>query len=279
MQNSSPPSFPRLGHGLGLRPPHWDFILAGNHDIDWFEIISENFIDTQGRPMRLLEQVRKDYPIVSHGVSLSIGSADPLNEVYLQKLKNLFDRVQPSWFSDHLCWTGVNQKSSHDLLPLPQTQLVIEHIVDRIDQVQNFMGRRMLIENLSSYVSFKESNIPEWEFISTIAKRSGCGILLDINNIYVNSFNHKFDPKEYINAIPPEYVGQFHLAGHTNRETYLIDTHSARTIEPVWDLYGLAVKRFGNIPTLIEWDENIPDFKVLIEENNRAKEIEKNVLA
>lgn len=273
------PTFPRLGHGLGLRTPHWDHILEGNHGVEWFEIISENFMDTQGRPIRLLERVRKDYPIVTHGVSLSLGSVDPLREDYLKKLKALVERIDPAWFSDHLCWTGINQKNSHDLLPLPQTQLVAEHIIDRIDQVQNFIGRPMLIENASSYVTFKESDMSEWEFITTIAQRSGCGILLDINNVYVNSINHQFNPMDYINAIPTQLVGQFHLAGHTNRETYLIDTHSDRTHDRVWELYKHAVRRFGNISTLIEWDEHIPAFDVLLDECKKAREIEKNVMA
>ncbi len=274
-----PATFPRLGHGLGLRPAHWDHILQGDHGVDWFEIISENFIDNEGRSMRLLEQVRKDYPVVAHGVSMSIGSADPLRQDYLKKLKALLDRIEPAWFSDHLCWTGINQKNSHDLLPLPQTKLVVEHVSDRIDQVQNFMGRRMLIENVSSYVTFKDSEMSEWEFISEIANRSGCGILLDINNIYVNSFNHKFDAKEYINAIPKESVAQFHLAGHTNQETFLIDTHSDRMIDPAWDLYKLAVQRFGDVPTLVEWDDHIPTFEVLLDESKKAREIAKHVMA
>lgn len=268
-----------LGHGLGLRPPHWEQILQGNHGVEWFEIISENFMDTQGKPMRLLERVRKDYPVVCHGVSLSIGSVDPLNTTYLKHLKELVNRIDPLWFSDHLCWTGINQTNLHDLLPLPQTDLVISHVVDRIDQVQNMMGKRMLIENVSSYVTFKDSNIPEWEFITQIAKRSGCGILLDINNVYVNAFNHKFDPVKYIRAIPKELVGQFHLAGHTDRGSYLIDTHSAKMLDQTWDLYKLAVEQFGNVPTIVEWDDEIPSFDVLLSESNRAKEIEKNVLA
>lgn len=267
------------GHGLGIRPQHWDQILGSKHGLDWFEITSENFMDSQGRPLRLLEQLRKDYPIVCHGVSLSIGSADPLNTVYLSKLKNLIDRINPEYFSDHLCWTGINQKNSHDLLPLPQTKDVIQHIVERIDQVQSLIGKKMLIENVSSYVTFKESVVPEWEFITEIAKRSGCGILLDINNVYVNAFNHKFDAKTYIDALLPEHVKQFHLAGHTNFDSYLVDTHAAKMIDPVWDLYAHAVKRFGRIPTVVEWDDHIPSFEELLSESHRAKEIEAHVLA
>jgi uncharacterized protein (UPF0276 family) len=273
---SSPPV---LGHGLGIRPSHWEKILEGGHDLDWFEIISENFMDTEGKPLALLEKARKDYSIVCHGVSMSIGSVDPLNQNYLKKLKALFDRIQPAWFSDHLCWTGVNQLNTHDLLPLPQTPTVVEHIVNRIDEVQNYMGRKMLIENVSSYVSFKESTMTEWDFISDIAKRSGCGILLDINNIYVNAFNHGFNALDYLEGVPAQYVSQFHLAGHTNNGTYLVDTHSAKMLDATWDLYRLALQKFKHVPTMVEWDAEIPTFDVLLSEINRAKEIEKSVLA
>lgn len=210
---------------------------------------------------------------------MSIGSVDPLNQNYLKKLKALFDRIQPAWFSDHLCWTGVNQLNTHDLLPLPQTPTVVEHIVNRIDEVQNYMGRKMLIENVSSYVSFKESTMTEWDFISDIAKRSGCGILLDINNIYVNAFNHGFNALDYLEGVPAQYVSQFHLAGHTNNGTYLVDTHSAKMLDATWDLYRLALQKFKHVPTMVEWDAEIPTFDVLLSEINRAKEIEKSVLA
>lgn len=273
------PTYPKLGHGLGIRPSHWEKILEGGHGLDWFEIISENFMDTEGKPLALLEKARKDYSIVSHGVSMSIGSADPLNQTYLKKLKTLFDRIQPAWFSDHLCWTGINQFNTHDLLPLPQTPAVVEHIVNRIDEVQNYMGRKMLIENVSSYVSFKESSMTEWDFISEIAKRSGCGILLDINNIYVNAHNHGFNAHDYLEAVPVNLVGQFHLAGHTDNGSFLVDTHSAKMLDATWDLYRLALQKFKNVPTMVEWDAEIPTFDVLLSEINRAKEIEKNALA
>lgn len=276
---NSSPAFPRIGHGIGLRNQHWSQILEQKPSVDWFEIISENFMDAEGKTFRTLEKFRENYPIVTHGVSMSIGSADPLNPLYLKKLKSLIDRIDPAWFSDHLCWTGVNQIQSYDLLPLPQTQEAIIHIVNKIDQVQNFMGRKMLIENVSSYVTFKESEMTEWEFLTEIAKRAGCGILLDINNVYVNAFNHNFSAETYIQSIPVELVGQFHLAGHTKYDTYLFDTHSARMTEPTWDLYRIAVKHFGNVPTLVEWDESIPEFEVLLDERKRAMEIEKNARA
>ena len=275
--DSSP--FPRIGHGIGLRPKHWNHVLQTKPDVDWFEVITENFMDTEGTGLRTLEKIRKDYPVVTHGVALSIGSADPLDPKYLKKLKKLVDHIEPVWFSDHLCWTSINKVHSYDLLPLPQTEKVIMHIADRIDQVQNYVGKKMLIENVSSYVTFKDSDVSEWEFISEIARKSGCGILLDINNIYVNAFNHDFSAETYIQSIPTEYVAQFHLAGHTDFGTYLFDTHSARMIDATWKLYELAVRRFGNIPTLVEWDEGIPDFDVLVDERKKAVEIEKHAMA
>ncbi len=272
-------TFPRIGHGIGLRPQHWNRILEEKTQVDWFEIISENFMGREGSSLRTLEKIRQNYPIACHGVSLSIGSADPIDPEYMKQLKALVDRVSPLWVSDHLCWTSINQLHSHDLLPLPQTQAVVKHLVEKIDQVQNYLGRSILLENVSSYVSFKESDMKEWDFITEVARRSGCGILLDINNIYVNAFNHKFETKEYLAGIPKEYVAQFHLAGHTDRKTFLFDTHSARMTEPVWDLYKLAVEKFGNVPTLVEWDDEIPQLDVLLDERRRAMEIEKNVLA
>lgn len=270
--------FPRIGHGIGLRPRHWNRILEEKTPVDWFEIISENFMDHENS-MRTLEKIRKDYPVACHGVCLSIGSADPLDSLYMDKLKAMVDRISPIWISDHLCWTSVNGFQSHDLLPLPQTEAAVQHVVQKIDQVQNQLHRPILLENVSSYVSFKDSTMHEWEFITEVAKRSGCGILLDINNIYVNAFNHKFEAQTYLNHIPKEYVGQFHLAGHTDRKTFLFDTHSARMIEPVWDLYRKAVEKFGNVPTLVEWDDDIPELDVLLDERKRAMEIERDVLA
>ena len=266
-------SWPKLGCGVGLRRDHYDVILNEWPRVDWFEVISENFMDTGGRPLHILEQVRSRYPVAFHGVSLSIGSVDPLDKTYLNRLKALIKRIDPFIVSDHLCWTSVDGENLHDLLPLPFTEEALRHIVGRVNQVQEHLGRRILLENVSSYITYQHSVMPEWEFLATVAKQSGCGILLDLNNIYVNSFNHKFDAYDYLKGIPGEFVGQFHLAGHTDMGHYLFDTHSAPVIEPVWNLYREALKQWGPVSTLIEWDEDIPEFPRLFEEMNRAKEI------
>ncbi len=265
--------WPKLGCGVGLRTEHYDVILKEWPRVDWFEAITENFMDSGGRPLYVLEEVRKRYPIALHGVSLSIGSVDPLDQNYLARLKRLVERIDPAIVSDHLCWTGVDGENLHDLLPLPFTEEALKHIVARVKQVQDFIGRPILLENVSSYITYKHSVMPEWEFLSGVAKQSGCGILLDINNVYVNAFNHNFDPYEFLRSIPPEYVGQFHLAGHTDMGKFLFDTHSMPVVKPVWDLYREAIERFGQVATLVEWDENIPEFPVLMEELARAKEI------
>jgi hypothetical protein len=230
-------------------------------------------MDSGGRPLYVLEEVRKRYPVALHGVSLSIGSVDPLNQDYLARLKRLVERIDPAIVSDHLCWTGVDGENLHDLLPLPFTEEAMKHIVSRVNQVQDFLGRPILLENVSSYITYKHSVMPEWEFLSGVAKQSGCGILLDVNNVYVNAFNHNFDPYEFLRSIPAEYVGQFHLAGHTDMGKFLFDTHSMPVVKPVWDLYREAIERFGQVATLVEWDENVPEFPVLMEELVRAKEI------
>ncbi len=266
--------WPKLGCGVGLRTEHFDFITREwPSQVDWFEAITENFMDTGGRPLQILEKVRNHYPIGLHGVSLSIGSVDPLNKNYLKKLKTLADRMEPAIISDHLCWTGVDGKNLHDLLPLPFTEEALNHIAKRVSLVQEFLGKQILLENVSTYVTYKHSHMPEWEFLSYIAKRSGCGILLDINNIYVNAVNHKFDPYHYIQSVPVECVGQFHLAGHTNKGQFLFDTHSRPVIEKVWNLYRFAVQRFGQVTTLIEWDADIPEFSGLVKELLKAREI------
>jgi uncharacterized protein (UPF0276 family) len=241
--------------------------------MDWFEAISENFMDSGGRPLHILEQVRQHYPVALHGVSLSIGSCDPLNRQYLTRLKALADRIDPAIVSDHLCWSGVDGEQLHDLLPLPLTEEAVRHIASRVDQVQRFLKRRILLENVSTYVTYQHSTMPEWEFLTAVAQRSGCGILLDLNNIYVNAYNHQFDPAEYLNHIPGELVGQFHLAGHTDLGTYLFDTHSRPVIKEVWALYREALHRWGPVTTLIEWDEDIPEFPVLAEEAEKARAI------
>ena len=270
--------WPSLGCGVGLRTEHYDHITAAWPRMDWFEAISENFMDSGGRPLQILEQVRRRYPVALHGVSLSIGSTDPLDRAYLARLKALADRIEPAIVSDHLCWTGVEGEQLHDLLPLPFTEEAVRHIAGRVEQVQEFLGRRILLENVSTYVSYRHSTMPEWEFLAAVAERSGCGILLDLNNIYVNSYNHQFDPYDYLARIPGETVGQFHLAGHTDMGSYLFDTHSRPVIEPVWELYRAALRRFGPVTTLIEWDEDIPPFPRLAEEADKARAIFVQVL-
>ncbi len=265
--------WPTLGCGVGLRTEHYDFILQEWPRVDWFEAISENFMDSGGRPLRVLEQVRLRYSVALHGVSLSIGSADPLNERYLERLKALVDRIDPAIVSDHLCWTGVDGENLHDLLPLPFTEEAIRYVADRVERVQESVKRRILLENISTYVTYQHSTMPEWEFLTAVAERSGCGILLDLNNVYVNAYNHQFDPAAYLRAIPGELIGQFHLAGHTNMGDYLFDTHSAPVIDAVWQLYRDALQAWGPVTTLIEWDEDIPPFPRLAEEAERARAI------
>jgi len=264
---------PYLGFGLGLRPAHYETILNESPAVDWFEIISENYLVPGGKPIHYLERIRARYPLVMHGVSLSVGSLDPLDRKYLRQLKALADRIEPAWMSDHLCWTGVGGVNAHDLLPLPYTEEAINHVVARLSEVQDFLGRRILIENVSSYVTYPESEMTEWEFLREIVERADCRILLDINNIYVSSFNHEFDPRTYLEAIPVERVWQFHLAGHRNHGDYIIDTHDEPVIDPVWELYAQAVRRFGRVSTMIERDDNIPPLTELIAELDRARRI------
>jgi uncharacterized protein (UPF0276 family) len=263
--------FPFLGYGVGLRPQHYTHVLHTNPAVDWFEVISENFMVAGGRPRLVLERVREQYPVVLHGVSLSIGSTDPLNLNYVRELGELVRRIDPAWVSDHLCWTGIGGKNSHDLLPLPYTAEAVRHVAERIVRVQDMLGRQILIENVSSYLTYRHSTMPEWEFLTAVAVRADCGILLDINNIYVSAFNHGFDPMEYLAGIPAERVAQFHLAGFSDRGTFLHDTHDHPVAEPVWALYADAVRRFGWVSTLIEWDDDIPEFSRLQAEAARAR--------
>lgn len=263
--------FPNLGLGVGLRAVHFSHILEHWPTIDWFEIISENFMDSRGRPRHILDQIAERYPVVMHGVSLSIGSTDLLNRNYLQRLKALADDIQPAWISDHICWTGVASKNTHDLLPVPFTEETLRHIVGRVKAVQEFLGRRIVLENPSSYVEFQGSTMSEWEFVSRLAEGADCGLLLDVNNVYVSSFNHDMDPAEFIRSLPHERIVQFHLAGHTNYVTHLIDTHDNHVIDPVWELYRLAHELTGGVSTLLEWDANIPPFQEVHEEVLKAK--------
>lgn len=267
-----------LGHGVGLRRDHFERVLSGPARVDWFEVISENFMVDGGRPLDVLTRVRERYPVVLHGVSLSIGSTDPLDEGYLDRLLGLTKRFEPVWVSDHLCWTGVGGRQAHDLLPLPYTEQAIGHVVGRVLRVQERLGRPIALENVSSYVAYAHSAMPEWEFLAEVARRSGCGILLDINNIYVSSKNHRFDPRAYLQGVPADKVWQFHLAGHSNKGTFLLDTHDHPVIDEVWDLYRDAVRRFGPVSTLIEWDDKIPEFGRLEEESGRARAIQDEAL-
>ena len=265
---------PFLGFGLGLRSEHYQEILDTRpRQIDWFEIISENYMVDGGKPLYFLDRIRQDYPMVMHGVSMSIGSTDPLNHDYLKQLKQLVDRVEPEWFSDHLCWTGIDQRNMHDLLPLPYTEEAVIHVADRISQVQDFMGRQMLIENLSSYITYSADVMSEWEFLSAVCDRADCFILLDVNNIYVSSYNHHFDPLDYLDGIPAERVWQHHLAGHQNTGNLIIDTHDEAIIDPVWELYAQTAERLGPVSTMIERDDNIPPLAEVIEELERARGI------
>ena len=265
-----------LGFGLGLRTQHYSYILEHRPEVDWFEAITEDYLVAGGKPLHYLHRIREHYPLVMHGVSMSIGSCDPLNTEYLKKVKILADKIQPAWISDHLCWTGVDGLNVHDLLPLPYTEEALKHVVDRVRQVQDFLGRQILLENVSSYIEYRDSNVTEWEFLTAIAEQADCFILLDVNNIYVSSVNHHFDPLDYLNAMPIHRVRQFHLAGHKNCGDYIIDTHDAPIIDGVWSLYEQAVKRFGRVATMIERDDDIPEFPVLFAELQQAKKIAEN---
>jgi hypothetical protein len=268
----------QLGHGAGLRLPHFDHLLEHPAGVGWFEIISENFMMAGGRPLAVLDKVRAEVPVVMHGVSLSIGASVPLNGEYLRQLKALMNRVEPAYVSDHLCWGSFGGEYLHDLLPLPYTEETIDHVSGRIAQVQEYLGRQLLIENVSSYVSFRDSTMSEWEFLAAVAQKADCGILFDVNNIFVSSVNHGFDPLEYINGIPADRVGQFHLAGHSVFPKYRLDTHDAPVCDEVWALYRAAVARFGKVPSLIEWDDKIPSFEELAAVSQKAAAIEAEAL-
>ena len=262
---------PHLGYGIGLRTSHYGHVLSTTPEIDWFEVISENYLDTGGRPRYVLDQVAERYPVVMHGVSLSIGSTDPLNRNYLARLGALAKEVRAVIVSDHLCWTGVGGRNTHDLLPLPYTEEALRHTIKRARQVSEILERPIVLENPSSYAEFSHSTINEWEFLAEVAERADCGILLDINNVYVSAFNHGFDARAYIDAIPADRVVQYHLAGHSNMGTHIIDTHDNHVVDEVWELFDYALDRIGPRSTLIEWDAHIPDFDVVRAEALEAK--------
>ena len=263
--------WPRLGFGVGLRAEHYQHILDQRPPVDWFEAITENYLDSGGRPLHILEQVRRDYPLALHGVALSIGSTDPLDARYLDRLRTLIARLQPALVTDHLCWTGVGGRALYDLLPLPYTEETLWHVVERVRQVQDVLGRRIALENPSTYVGFRHSTMSECEFLAQVAAEADCGLLLDVNNVYVSARNLGFSPRQYLDAIPPARVAQMHLAGFTDMGTYLFDTHSAPVHEDVWALYRHAVARFGAGATLVEWDADIPAFERLHAEAERAR--------
>lgn len=264
-------NWPRLGFGVGLRAEHYHHVLTARPAVDWFEVITENFLDTGGQPLRTLEQVRRDYRVALHGVALSIGSTDPLDDRYLLRLRALIERLEPALVTDHLCWTGVAGRKLYDLLPLPYTEETLRHVVERVRRVQDALGRRIALENPSAYVAFGHSAMSEWEFLAAVAADADCGLLIDVNNIYVSGHNLGFEPYRYLDAIPVERVAQMHLAGFTDMGTYLFDTHSAPVHEDVWALYRHAVARFGAAATLVEWDADIPPFERLQVEADRAR--------
>jgi uncharacterized protein (UPF0276 family) len=262
-----------LGFGLGLRSEHYLDLIEHEHNVDWLEILSENYMIAGGKPLYYLDKIAERYPLVMHGVSLSIGSVDPLNQNYLQDLKQLTQRVKPKWISDHLCWTGTQGINLHDLMPLPYTEEALNHLVTRITQVQDFLGQRILLENVSSYLTYQHSTISEWEFLRAVAQQADCLILLDINNIHVSAHNHGFDPLTYLAAMPADRIQQIHLAGHLNKGDYSIDTHDHEIIDSVWNLYAESVKRFGHISTMIERDDDIPPLNTLLAELQKARDI------
>lgn len=266
------------GFGLGLRTDHYRDFIDASPKVDWLEVISENYLVPGGKPLYFLDRIRRDYPMVMHGVSLSIGGSDPFDADYLKQLKALIDRIQPAWISDHLCWTGTESLNLHDLLPMPYTQAALRHLTQRLQQVQDALGCPILMENVSSYVTYQADEMSEWEFIAELATRSGCDLLLDVNNVYVSSVNHGFDPHAFIDAMPARHVRQIHLAGHEDHGSYIIDTHDHPVCDAVWDLYAHTIRRLGMVPTMIERDDNIPPLAELIAELDAARRLAEQAL-
>ncbi len=263
--------------GLGLRPEHYEEIAANPGRVSWFEALSENYMVSGGMPLNWLDRLRRDYPMALHGVSLSIGSIDPLDRRYLDDLKALVARVEPLWVSDHLCFTGLRGQNMHDLLPLPYTEEALDHVAERVMAVQDHLGRRLVLENVSSYVTYAASELTEWDFIAELARRADCEILLDVNNVYVSAFNHEFDAMDFLSALPKERVRQFHLAGHTHKGSHIIDTHDEPIVPDVWALYEQAVRLFPSVPTMIERDANFPPYAELLAELDQARRIAASV--
>jgi uncharacterized protein (UPF0276 family) len=280
--NSSPKPdhrrHPFIGHGVGLRVQHYERAFTNELDVDWIEAISENFFGTGGRPRAVLEAARQNLPVVLHGVSLGIGSVDPPSPAYLDRLRNLYDFIEPAWVSDHLCWGNFGGQYAHDLLPLPYTEEALDVVVEHVERVQEALGRRFTLENVSSYVAYTDSKVPEWEFVAEVARRADCLLLLDLNNVIVSAKNFEYDPLRYIEGIPVDRVQQFHLANHTDRGHYKFDSHKGAVPDEVWELYRAALRRFGPVSTLIEWDEEVPDWETLRAEQQKAAGIAQEVL-
>jgi uncharacterized protein (UPF0276 family) len=261
------------GVGLGLRSNHYQEIFETQPDVPWFELLSDNYMAAGGLPIQRAEQIRHNYPVTLHGVGMSLGSADPLNVEYLKRLKTLAERLQPTYISDHIAWVSVDGQYTHDLLPLPYTQDMLQHLSDRIQQVQEYLGRTILIENPSSYLTFASSDMSEADFIRQLCVSSGCELLLDVNNVYVSAQNHGFDASQYLAALPADKVKEIHLAGYEEMPGYLFDTHGYQVREPVWQLYKMALEHFGSVPTLIEWDTDVPEFSTLLSEAKKAEQL------
>lgn len=262
---------PFIGHGVGLRVPHYHIALADGLEVDWVEVISENFFGDGGRPRAVLDRLRRDMPVVFHGVGLGIGSTSPLNKSYLDRLRELSERWEPAWVSDHLCWTAFGPHQAHDLLPVPYTRECLAHIIERVDAVQDRLARPLVLENPSTYVSFHDDEMSEAEFLSALSRRSGCKLLLDVNNVIVSAFNHGFDARDYLDTLPPESVWQLHLANHSDRGTHRFDDHRGPVPDEVWDLYEYALGRFGALSSLVEWDEEVPEWEILRAQQEQAK--------
>jgi uncharacterized protein (UPF0276 family) len=262
---------PYLGLGIGLRSGHYAYLEAHRPRVDWFEVIPENFMDSGGRARHVLERLAESYPLVAHGVSLSIGSTDPLDFDYLARIKRFAARINAAWVSDHVCWTGVAGLNTHALIPIPFTEESLAHVVGRVKAVQEFLERPLVLENPSSYVDYAASTMSEWQFLARLAQAAECGLLLDINNVYVSSVNHEFDPLDYLRALPHERIVQMHLAGHADMGNYIADTHDRPVAEPVWELYGAAIELTGPVSTLLEWDDRLPAFPVALDELRKAE--------
>lgn len=266
-----------LGFGLGLRTPHYNDFLNTRQPLDWLEIITDNFLVEGGKPLVMLDRIRRDYPVAMHGVAMSIGAAGGVDLAYLRRVKALADRIEPLWVSDHLCWTGAPPQHLHDLYPLPYTDEAARHVIEQIRRAQDVLQRRLVLENVSSYIDFKHNASSEWQFLAHIAEAADCLLLVDVNNIYVSSVNHGFDPMTYLRALPARRVQQIHLAGHSDNGSYIIDTHDHPVAQPVWDLYAQACRLYGSVATMIERDDDIPDLDVLLEELTIARHIASDV--